>query len=524
MKFLRNKSQFYYEYKGLLILSMLMVLYGFFFIWKSSFIIASDRYFALFDDAAISARYAKNWAQGCGLLWNCGGEKVEGYTNFLWTMVMGVIHWLPSSDKYYLLAIQLFSALIMALTMISFYGLLRWHGQRVSVSLWATLSFCCSYEWIYWTMMGMETGFLSFFPIPAILLFFKDSPSARFIYYGAACLGIASLIRPEIVLILAFIWGYGLWNPKIVSKKTLILYTTIPIVMFLCFRLWAYFYYGDILPNTYYLKLHTPLIYRLKRGLDYTLEHTLSVYYFPLIIGVFGCLIMRKLRLLYWLAPFGIMLAYQIWAGGDAWARNRFIIPVLPFVYILNGIVISKGIESFYQNKLSSKAVYTKTALFISLFLIQMLSVNFSYVGELTYQSPLYTKENRANLGRALLIEEIAEPNVKVAVRWAGLIPYYTDCVAIDLLGKSDAYIAKLEVHKNPIPGHSKWDFQHSVMKLKPDIVVRFTGTRKDIRTFIQYYTWYAFQIDDIEFTLALRNESLNIRWNKVKSLGTVVE
>ena len=39
------------------------------------------------DDAFISFRYARNWVEGNGLVWNAG-EAVEGYTNFLWVVVM----------------------------------------------------------------------------------------------------------------------------------------------------------------------------------------------------------------------------------------------------------------------------------------------------------------------------------------------------------------------------------------------------------------------------------------------------
>jgi arabinofuranosyltransferase len=35
------------------------------------------------DDAYISFRYAENWVDGLGLVFN-PGQHVEGYTNFLW--------------------------------------------------------------------------------------------------------------------------------------------------------------------------------------------------------------------------------------------------------------------------------------------------------------------------------------------------------------------------------------------------------------------------------------------------------
>ena len=40
------------------------------------------------DDAFISFRYAENWAQGHGLVFN-QGERVEGFSNLSWTLLFG---------------------------------------------------------------------------------------------------------------------------------------------------------------------------------------------------------------------------------------------------------------------------------------------------------------------------------------------------------------------------------------------------------------------------------------------------
>src|SRR6186713_1795038 len=42
------------------------------------------------DDAYISFRYAQNLAEHGQLVFNLG-ERVEGYTNFLWTVLLGVL-------------------------------------------------------------------------------------------------------------------------------------------------------------------------------------------------------------------------------------------------------------------------------------------------------------------------------------------------------------------------------------------------------------------------------------------------
>src|SRR5438552_142444 len=39
------------------------------------------------DDAFISLRYARNLAKGHGIVFNAG-ERVEGYTNFLWVVIL----------------------------------------------------------------------------------------------------------------------------------------------------------------------------------------------------------------------------------------------------------------------------------------------------------------------------------------------------------------------------------------------------------------------------------------------------
>lgn len=42
------------------------------------------------DDAFIIFRYSENWADGHGFVYNTG-EKVEGYSNFLWVLLIGLI-------------------------------------------------------------------------------------------------------------------------------------------------------------------------------------------------------------------------------------------------------------------------------------------------------------------------------------------------------------------------------------------------------------------------------------------------
>lgn len=64
---------------------------------------------------------------------------------------------------------------------------------------------------------------------------------------------------------------------------------------------------------------------------------------------------------------------------------------------------------------------------------------------------------------------------------WAGTYGYFVEGKMIDGLGKSDRAIAKLPVDRSvvfdgmiAVPGHAKYDFRHTILKRKPDIVIDY--------------------------------------------------
>src|ERR1700682_3186644 len=90
------------------------LIYAALFIYRTSFVVHGERYFSLFDDAMISMRYARNLAHGYGLVWNPGGERVEGYTNPLWVLFMAMVHFLPIAPSKTGLVIQIAAAAALA--------------------------------------------------------------------------------------------------------------------------------------------------------------------------------------------------------------------------------------------------------------------------------------------------------------------------------------------------------------------------------------------------------------------------
>ena len=76
-------------------------------------------------------------------------------------------------------------------------------------------------------------------------------------------------------------------------------------------------------------------------------------------------------------------------------------------------------------------------------------------------------------------LRERAPLDTKVAVVWAGALPYFSRLYTIDLLGKSDKVIARSTPH-NMSPGHNKWNYEHSIGVLEPDIIVQLWRARKE--------------------------------------------
>ena len=63
-------------------------------------------------------------------------------------------------------------------------------------------------------------------------------------------------------------------------------------------------------------------------------------------------------------------------------------------------------------------------------------------------------------------------PDAVTAVYYAGVLPYLLPEHRFhDLLGKSDRHIARTLAHPGP-PGHNKWDYEYSLGRLRPALVV----------------------------------------------------
>src|SRR3990170_5316259 len=111
------------------------------------------RFNSVVDDAYISFRYLDNWLSGTGLVYN-PGERVEGYTNFLWIVLLAPFR-----------LVGLEAELTAFLLSVIFLILLFWAVFRTAEVLagsteagWAAMLLALgSVPLTAWTTSGMET-------------------------------------------------------------------------------------------------------------------------------------------------------------------------------------------------------------------------------------------------------------------------------------------------------------------------------------------------------------------------------
>ena len=167
------------------------------------------------DDAFITFRYAENFARGKGLVFN-PGERVEGYSNFLFAVLLALLAKLgmtgfPHGMLVLSKAIGSASGLGTALVVYSASGLLRRRDHPIVVRLLAFVLIATAMQFVNWAVGGLETTFCAL--LVALAQYFnlrslkwksteRNSQSSLFLISSVFYL-LASLTRPEIPVLFA---------------------------------------------------------------------------------------------------------------------------------------------------------------------------------------------------------------------------------------------------------------------------------------------------------------------------------
>ncbi|MFZ6019294.1 MAG: hypothetical protein ACOYXO_06750, partial [Chloroflexota bacterium] len=334
------------------------VLYAAVFIVKTIFWVDGVPYSALFDDMMISMTYARNLAQGYGLVWNPGGERVEGFSNPLWVIFMALFHLLPIPENWISLPIQISGGVFFVASLL----VLRRVAAQVSggqsrVVLLAVLLTAFYYPLSNWSLLGLEVSLLLLMVNLSVFLTLRTLESGQFSRGLYLLMGLATLVRVDAAVTYLTLWGLLVWFDRANRRRHLI-EGSLFLLLFVGGQTVARkLYYGEWVPNTYTLKVEgLPLWARMRRGLQVTWNFVRGMYT-PLLVLPFTLFLFRRDRKVLLVAlVFLAQIAYSIYVGGDAWEHrggaNRFVALGMPAFFVLFSLAVWEWydrIRSFLQ-------------------------------------------------------------------------------------------------------------------------------------------------------------------------------
>jgi arabinofuranosyltransferase len=460
------------------------------------------------DDAYISFRYAYNAARGHGLTFNIGERRVEGYTNFLWTVMLIPCFWLR-------LPVHTVSLVLGALWALGCLALLQRLGQEDSHLQWAApaaaLLLAADGSFALWTVGGLESPLFAFLVFGGGLAYLREMQDDSAFPLSGAWFALAAMTRPEGLLV------YGLTGlhqivtrlirHKFVTKQDwqrVGLFAAIWVPWF-AFR-WRY--YGYPLPNTFYAKVTLgDSGAQRARGLAY-IQTFIRIHlgYIPPIVALLP-LLRRRWRI--WSSYFAlIVVAYGTYIGyvGGDWSVGRFFVPLLPMFYVL----LAGGLSMAWEHIAGQTAKWFarqkrrkpetddagtgapfQSPIMLSrvtaVGLVGMLAAGLFVQSSLNGEKALFLDPFDARLaGRARTqmgkwLHENVPRDTYIAVDAAGQMPFYADLKALDLYGLNDLTIAHRRVANmgKGTPGHEKMDMDYVIFEARPDYIIIY-GTAFD--------------------------------------------
>jgi hypothetical protein len=446
------------------------------------------------DDAFISFQYAKNWWLGRGLVFNAG-ERVEGYTNFLWVALLT-----PTWAAARALGIDFTRAAIglNALVSLADLALLYLVARRLLRGAWVAVSLVlllCALDGSYlaYSMSGLENHLFVLCMLAAVLAWVGQTKK-RWLWTGLA-LAATAMTRPDGVLVVgAFGLAYGLGRGGGGGEEraggeqrgrgpearplawALGTWAACYGVYFAC--RWAY--YGLPLPNTFYLKVGNTLE-GLDRGWVYLSSFAEDRYGLP-VVALLALRWAKTDALVRWLLGWAAAhAAYVVYVGGDFYSGHRFLVVLLPVAYLLVGLVFLALVERVRGSRewqvLRSHPARAAAAVAVAAVAIGLGLTAFARRGleRGPYRNEIlrWAKAVDNNVRYMKWLATVAPPGASMVVGDIGAAGFFADVRVVDYFGIIDPSIARRSVpgFGRGKPGHEKVADREALLARKPTFI-----------------------------------------------------
>jgi hypothetical protein len=409
------------------------------------------------DDSYISLRYADNLVAGNGLVFNVG-ERVEGFTNPLWTLLGAAFIGLGLAPVVGLkiAGATCFLGLICSGWYAAAEAGLDSRGRQVVALLLATTAVLP-----YWSLSGLETVPFAWAALVGVRRYAATIRAGNAASLsGAAALAVATLLRPEAAAFVVLVGsatlavclrrGGGIGALRRVAASAGIY--LLPVGGWQWIRL---SYYGEWLPNTFYAKVSdAPGV--LARGLEYLVQGLQETPLIPLLLGIalWPIVVKRPLAGLAALVAF-FHVTWVVFVGGDFMGLSRFFVPALPLLVVA-----------------WAPAVAPRRRLFVATAALAGVLGLSPYVTQDIHREP--DPHLRRYERAARWIDRNTPEDVLIASTGIGVIGFVSGRRILDTNGLIDKEIARFRTTAFTIRGPAGHDRAHPdyVLARRPDMIL----------------------------------------------------
>jgi len=408
------------------------------------------------DDAFISFRYAANLASGNGLVFN-PGERVEGYTNFLWTLLMAIPH---------LMGIDVIR-FVQAAGLLCFVGSLAMSQRlariitgRDSDATLTILLLASNYSFLCYATGGLETQLQTLLILTIACLGLVDDPlstrGGALLLSGACSLALLTrldsivLIIP--ILLLVLFRTVRANNEDQAGRLARILALILPAaVSMLLWFAWKFVYYGEVIPNTARVKGADTAA--MGMGLRYLFEFVRSYWMAPVLLftTLQLAVLLKNLKSRALIGSLGLWVVYVVVVGGD-FMEFRLLMPALPLLFVV-------VVASLPQEETKLKAALVGTLVLGSISHAVTFHAGAGAIESVPHlQAHVLGEEDNWRHVGIVLGEGFGSMNPApvIATTAVGAIPYFSGLPTVDMLGLTDPWVARHGIDVGVRPGHRR--------------------------------------------------------------------
>lgn len=468
------------------------------------------------DDAFISFRYARNLSRGHGLVFNPGMERVEGYTNFLWVLLLAGLDRLGIRPERAANGLSLIATAAL-------WAWVAWFANRnrprpALLAAVPTFLLAATRSVAVWSTSGMETRLFEVLLIGGILrcAFELDSvleAAQRRRAIAGWLLGLATLTRPDAIVVAVPVMVAACWlmHRRRRMDRAWLTATLLPFAALVAGHVaFRRLYYGEWLPNTYYAKIGGT--FRWNWGLPYigafALEYGAYLWLPLIVVGIRRYLRTQRSHIPVLFGAALLSLALYVAAIGGDHFEYRALDPAFPLGFLVlgeafvglmeaargglavaaAGIVIVFGLcdlpirshlefPSRYASGFPGNAddgtpgraafLAPEHDLILRLpglraiasghrTLTRFLTSHFVAIRQEEHQLFLEGAVTQGRSLRALVARGVLAADARIAIDCVGAIPYYSELLVLDRHGLTDVSVARARPKLTEVLAHEK--------------------------------------------------------------------